>query len=311
MGDRIRHGVSLDDADLLDLFTGFDVAGCFDTCGGAHDTVTGPPDRSSTLERAIQSEVIPRLMLAHRESPDTQWSSATGATKADGPARAEPTAKDVTELTRLVLTHDTAICIAFVDGLLEEGVSLEAVFLELVSPAAKLLGEMWKADLCSFTDVTLGLAKLQQVVRTHAGAFEAECVDTSGEARRALLLAMPGEQHTLGIFLVEMFLRRAGWDVCGGPALSSDELNALIRREWFSVIGLSISADNLLGTLSGAIRTIRRESCNRNVGIMVGGRVFVDHPDWVAVVGADAIALEARQAVSAAENIVVAAEGRC
>jgi methanogenic corrinoid protein MtbC1 len=256
----------------------------------------------ANLEKAIASEVIPRLLLAHAEEP--------GLRPAPAPER-KPGAEAVAELTRIVLLHDSSIGEAYIEAMKAQGVTLESIYIDLITPAAKLLGEMWKADLCSFADVTIGLARLQQIARHHAPAFEAEGVVSSGDTRRAMLVAMPGEQHTLGIFLVESFLRRAGWDVVGGPAMSSKELMGAVRRDWFALVGLSISADSLVQQLEGVIRMIRRESRNQGVGILVGGRVFVDHPDWVARVGADAMARDAREAVRVAEIMVGAVEGRC
>lgn len=40
------------------------------------------------------------------------------------------------------------------------------------------------------------------------------------------------------------------------------------------------------------------------ITVMVGGRVFVEHPESVAAVGADATAANARQAVLQAEDLL-------
>jgi methanogenic corrinoid protein MtbC1 len=105
------------------------------------------------LGRTIEAEVIPRLMMAHR-----------------GPASKEAltlqhvTPDDITELSRIVIDHETAVASSYVDALRNQGVPIEAIFVELLAPTARLLGEMWKADLCCFTDVTVGMSRLQQIV---------------------------------------------------------------------------------------------------------------------------------------------------
>ena len=306
MGRRVGPDTANRNEDYGDVYADCRPDDSFDTNGWGPSDFTGSPRWSKSLERTIASEVIPRLMLAH-------GAGSAGKAPELGITYSErgPDAGHVAEFTRIILAHDTPVALAFVDAMLDSGVSLEAIFLDLVSASARLLGEMWSEDICNFTDVTVGLARLQQVLRTHASAFEAGAVQRCDDSRRAVLLSMPGEQHTLGIFLVETFLRRAGWDVWSGPPLSSADLAALMRRDWFSLIGLSISADSRLGELAGVIRTVRRESLNREIGVMVGGRVFVDHPEWASVAGADAVALEAKQAVIAAENIVCNVERRC
>jgi MerR family transcriptional regulator, light-induced transcriptional regulator len=305
MAEDRRTQITDTDRCYNEVYTGFASGDAF---GSDHTRIqpngNGHPGWARGLEKTIAAEIIPRLMLAHRE-PSAKPESPRWDTDR------RPDAGDVTEFTRLVLNHDIEIARAYADSLCAQGVPVEVLYLDLIAPSAKLLGEMWKADLCDFMDVTLGLTRLQQIARMHLAAFEAECDEVPVDDRKALLVSVPGEHHTLGVFLVEAFLRRSGWNVRAGPPLSSEELIVTVRREWFSVIGLSISADNLIEQLASAIRSIRRQSCNQGIGIMVGGRVFVDHPEWISLVGADTTAVDARQAVAAAENMVGIVEGRC
>jgi hypothetical protein len=48
---------------------------------------------------------------------------------------------------------------------------------------------------------------------------------------------------------------------------------------------------------------MRRASRNPALGVLVGGRVFVERPELVALVGADATASDARQAALQAESL--------
>ena len=59
-----------------------------------------------------------------------------------------------------------------------------------------------------------------------------------------------------------------------------------------------------------AIRAIRRSSLNRNIGVLVGGPIFVAHPELVARVGADATAIDGGQAALQAENLLTLFPGR-
>jgi methanogenic corrinoid protein MtbC1 len=51
---------------------------------------------------------------------------------------------------------------------------------------------------------------LQQLLRELSAAFEAE---TLPRLRSAVLVTAPGDQHTFGVFILQEFFRRAGWDV--------------------------------------------------------------------------------------------------
>lgn len=134
--------------------------------------------------------------------------------------------EDVAECCRLVLEHDIAVSQQFISVLMSRGVPPEALYLELLAPTARLLGEMRKADMCDFTDVTVGLSRLQQLLHAISPQFENEVTDRFCD-RRILLMPVPCEQHTFGIMPIEEFFRREGWDCCSGmPKTQRD----IVRR---------------------------------------------------------------------------------
>jgi len=57
----------------------------------------------------------------------------------------------------------------------------------------------------------------------------------------------------------------------------------------------------MLEPLARTIHALRRASRNADIGVMVGGQVFNEHPEYVALVGADTTAADARQAALQAE----------
>jgi methanogenic corrinoid protein MtbC1 len=180
---------------------------------------------------------------------------------------------------------------------------MEALYLELLAPAARHLGELWTADLCGFAEVTVGLCRLHQVLRELSPAFQNEG-GRRAHGRRALLVPVPGDQHTFGLVMVAEFFRRAGWDVWSGPPASRGELVGIVRREWFAVVGFSASCDTRLEALASGIHAVRRASRNPAVGVLVGGPVFVEHPELATLIGADATAVDGRQATLQAESLL-------
>jgi methylmalonyl-CoA mutase cobalamin-binding subunit len=151
--------------------------------------------------------------------------------------------------------------------------------------------------------VTLGLWRLHQVLRELSPAFQSE-VERGDLGHRILLAPGPGEQHMFGLIMVADFFRRAGWNVWSGPVGTTAELAGMVRDEWFAVIGLSIGCGTRLDALSSCIRSVRRASRNQEIGVMVGGPMFIEHPELVALVGADATAIDGRQAVLQAQNLL-------
>ncbi|MDX2264176.1 MAG: cobalamin B12-binding domain-containing protein [Hyphomicrobiales bacterium] len=245
------------------------------------------------LNRTIEVEIIPRLMLAHG-----------GAVSPPRPAREYSfDAADVEELTEIVRRESASQTFAHVRERVRAGASVEAVLLTLLAPCARRLGEMWEADECTFADVTIALSRLQQVLRQLCPRENAEMAALNF-GKRALLACAPGDQHSFGMFMVEEFFRRAGWDVWCAPPASADELARIVHAEWFAVVGISAHSEVLLDKLKICIQTIRAASLNKSLVIMAGGSLFEDRPELVDLIGADAMARDGRHAVIEAERLI-------
>lgn len=254
------------------------------------------PGRLRELERMVDIDIVPRLVLARRHAI-VPAISATQQCIATSPGQIE-------ELAKVVLTRNEATAVAYVDSVRARGTSIERIYLDLITPVARHLGDLWLADACGFTDVAVGLWRLEHVVRSLSPIFQSDA--TRGlRQHQALLVPLPGEHHTFGLYLVAEFFRRAGWNVSSMPLQTVDELVAMVRSEWFTLVGLSLSCDSRLDELASDIAIIRRASRNRNIGVMVGGTIFIDHPEWVADVGADLMAADGRQAPAKALELVM------
>jgi methanogenic corrinoid protein MtbC1 len=248
--------------------------------------------KRARLVRTIESEIVPRLVLTRRVPRDTAHRQVAQS----------PDSSDVKELVRLLLAHDVSVASAYVETVRQRGASLEGVCLDLLAPAARYFGNLWEQDECDFMQVTVGLCRLHQLLRELGPEFGS--AETGGAGSRRILLApCPGDQHTFGISLVAQFLRRADWDVWHEfPSTDTDILN-VIRRHWFAVVGLSVGSEARIDQLSATIASIRRESRNRAVGVLVGGPILVDRPELAQLIGADATAVDGPQAVLRAEHI--------
>jgi len=180
---------------------------------------------------------------------------------------------------------------------------LESVIMDVLAPTASYLGELWNADRSSFTEVTVGLSRLRQMLRDLCPEFENE-LHGWRHGCRALILATPGKQHTFGLFVVEAFFRREGWDVSGGQIDSGDEIAHLVDRQRFAIAGFSLSSERFVDRLASLIRVVRWHSCNPEIGILVGGPLFLEQPEMAERVGADAFAAGGRMAVMRARTLL-------
>lgn len=240
-------------------------------------------DDRSDLLATLESEIIPRLMLAHRAAPFSPTLCAD--------SRLPPTPDEVFEFARIAACHDLQGALSFIERLCRQGLALEVALLELVAPAARLLGEQWQTDLRSFTEVCAGLGTLQQVVHILGPSF-APALPHRG---LVLLVAAPGEQHTLGLYLVGEFLRRAGWGVQVSPSMSEPELLQLVATERVKLLGISVSNQQLLKPLARLLAAVRKASCNPALTVMLGGSLEL--AEYAANNGVALCAADAREAV--------------
>ena len=244
------------------------------------------------LARAVQDTVIPELVA----SP---WIRAVAP-----PTR--PMALDADSrpvLLALCLGDAGEAVHTYVTALHDRGVPAAVLYEDLLKEVARDLGVKWEQDECSFADVTIGVLRLQNAQRALAPGFVGEAVPRLG-APRALLLAVPGEQHTFGLQIVLDFFLRAGWEARLGHAATPAEAVALVKRERFDLVGLSYACDDHLPTAQALIASMRQSAAHRGMQVMVGGPSFVADPALAASVGADATATDGQQAVVRANELL-------
>ena len=215
----------------------------------------------------------------------------------------------VAELVSFVLAREEARSTAFVEALHQAGYPAETLYLDLLAPTARQLGQMWTDDDCDFTDVTVGLFLLQATLRD-LGATHRDSVALNPSAPRILLVPLPREQHTFGLSMVYDFFRRAGWNAWSGTIESESELAGMVRGSWFDIVGFSLPCDEQLDDARAVIRMVRDASLNPHVAIMVGGPGFAANPALAATIGADGTAVDGRQAVRAADALLSLSAGR-
>ncbi len=246
-------------------------------------------DRQRRLASVIAQEIIPRLMLIHREvlSPYPA-------------ARHAPPQHEIEELANLVLGPDIQAATNYILRLKQSGLPLDTLFVELLEPAARHLGKMWDDDRCDFLDVTLGVARLQKFLALFNDTHK---VTASGDMRRVITATAAGEQHRFGLAMVEKFLHAAGWHVRSEAGSTPESVAAAVQSEWFAVAGITLSCESRLDALADMIKTIREQSCNKSIGVMVGGSIFNKTPDLAKRVGADAAAVNAPAAVVLAQKL--------
>jgi methanogenic corrinoid protein MtbC1 len=244
-------------------------------------------ERRAKLAQIVSAQIVPRLMSLLEDGKIAVDSVAVRP-------------EEIIALAHIVLDPDLNTAVAFATRLKDRGLPAEALFVDLLEPAARHLGRMWDSDECDFIDVTLGVGRLQKLLSVFNGTH---AIPAIGEKRTVFMATTPDEQHSFGLAMVDKFLLAGGWRVSTLVGASDAALGKAVEENWFAVAGLTVSSDGNLENVAAAIRTIRARSANPAIGVMVGGALFIERPELVAQLGADATALNAPAAVIVAQRL--------
>jgi len=251
----------------------------------------------AVLARTIQNEIIPRLMMAHRTPSECAMPNLV--------IPYSVTASDVDNFVNLLLEGRQAEGLDWIEEARGKGVSIESIFLNLLAPAARKLGELWEEDERDFTEVTLGLAELHKILHVLPSMSELH-KQYVPNGLTILLMPSPGDQHTLGLAMVAEFFQRDGWAVDGGTFAAADNPALLVKAKHYDAVGFSLATGLGFNRLQDCISAIRKTASPNKLCIIVGGPFFVENQDKVSLVGADLFVQDANLAPNLVQKYIQA-----
>lgn len=253
-------------------------------------------EHEQSLQKVIRFQIIPRLLSSHLKV----CSRHVGNSYQSG---LKITGFEISEFINLCIADDEQLSRDYIKRLISYGISIDQIFLELIAPAARLLGEKWDKDLLDFIQVTHGLVRLHLI--THVIGFEYQDGPTqAGEVRRLLIASSPGSKHFLGPNIVANFFRKIGWQVILEVSITSQELIHAVENEWFDLIGISVSTHEQLSTLGQLVDDLKKGSRNPNTKVLLGGPIFMIEEHAATEFGADAICTDFKKTVEIAASIL-------
>jgi len=236
----------------------------------------------------VEGQIIPLLLQAHPAALAVEDGVMQGDDCLD--------AKSVREFARVILSRNPDALGACVERLRTRGVYADRLYADLLAPAANLLADLWHEDELSSSEVTIGLSRLHHLVHDmeSATAYNGE---SNPSARSCLFSPRAGEQQTFGFYIIEELFRWSGWRTWIETAATDADMVADVRCNWFDTFCLSVSRSTDLHDVAMTIDKVRRASRNRDLFVLVSGRPFIERPDLIATVGANAVASTGREAL--------------
>ena len=247
----------------------------------------------SLIADALANEIIPSILNSK---------VAMSSQKTHTPLQKNRDEKFLADFSKVLILADKDTAIRMTEEVLCDGTSVADLFLGLYTNSARLLGEMWVQDLCSFGDVTIGLTVLHDLVRQNTQRLRLEFEPTQYETLMCLS-PIPGQEHVFGTFMLEAFLLAKGYNVETSFAKNREMFLNTIATKKYNIIALSVAEDNQVKECKKLIKNIRNMSFNQDVKILAGGYPFIQNKKLYLEVGADATADNALQALEVIETI--------
>jgi methanogenic corrinoid protein MtbC1 len=210
---------------------------------------------------------------------------------------------EIIDFCQTLLDGPVEECFSFIERMQKSGHSLISLYMNLIPASTRRLQELWENDENSFTEVTFALGRAQNLIHQLSPIFvnQANFSDFKGNA---LLINVPGSQHTLGILMLGEFFKLAGWNTAVEIEISSDELKDRIRSQACDLVAISVSTEAQWDTMESLLKDIKRISKNKGVLTMVGGPLFDFKPELVNACSADVCALTAEEALKKVSDLL-------
>jgi MerR family transcriptional regulator, light-induced transcriptional regulator len=233
------------------------------------------PHRDDNAERQYPQEQVAKLRAIKRlmdtgMRPGKLMRRSLTELNTLAEARAAPRREAVApalerDLLGLLQSHNApALQHALANQLMREG--LQRFVLNTVAPLNRVVGEMWMRGELQVFEEHLFTEQLQVALRAAINAFPRHA-----GVPRVLLTTLPGEQHGLGLLMVEALLVPEGAQCISlGTQTPIDDIRNAALAHKVHVVALSFSAAFPLRQAGEGLATLRR-ALPQQVALWAGG----------------------------------------
>jgi methanogenic corrinoid protein MtbC1 len=161
----------------------------------------------------------------------------------------------------------------YITELLNLGMGIDLIVLELIPRIARKLGNQWASDSLSFAEVTIATGRLQKLIYSLDHLYQ-ETRTSPTTTHSILVTAAPGSHHTLGPLILSNYFTWAGWSVLSESAPSEHFIETTVASKSLTAIAVSIADYDQLDRLPKLIQSIRNKSLNPAIIVLTGGSLY-------------------------------------
>ena len=253
-------------------------------------------DMMQWLNKTIESEIIPRLLMGHKLEAANHVADAQTN-------NIEVKQAEIIDFCQTLLDGPIADCFTFIDRMQKSGHSLVSLYMNLIPASTRRLQQLWETDENSFTEVTLALGRAQNLIHQLSPAFMSQGKISEFQGN-ALLINAPGSQHTLGILIMSEFFKLNGWNTTVEIETTSADLKDRIHTQAYDLLAISISCEDQWSTMEALLNEVKKASKNKGILTMAGGPLFDFKPELIQECSADVCELTAEEAIKKVSDLI-------
>ncbi|MBE0412814.1 cobalamin B12-binding domain-containing protein [Yoonia sp.] len=193
----------------------------------------------------------------------------------------------VTRLLQATQSTDPSDCTCVMRDALASGVLREDMADFYIPELARQLGAQWCSDQIGFVGVTIGVSRLQAMLR-ELGPVWSHDHTAIADAPAIMLIVPENAHHTLGAMVLAGQLRRKGYAVTIMLGLSTADVAIKMKMVRFQAVFLSASPSEKLETLRRIVDVVKASS-RQPPPVVIGGSIFetIAEKSLKALTGAD------------------------
>ncbi|HEV7281119.1 MAG TPA: ATP-binding protein [Pirellulaceae bacterium] len=213
----------------------------------------------------------------------------------------EPLSKLARDYLDALQKSDRHRAIRLVLDAVDQGASIQSVFLNVFQPAQRELGRLWQSRQITVAQEHFCTAATQLAI----AQLYPRLLERPSKARRLLAAAPAGEFHEVGLRIVADLFEADGWDTMYlGANVPAESVLAAVESYRPQLLLLSVTMAYHLSPAERLIGLIRSSEAGCGLKIMIGGYPCnVDGELWRRI-GADGCACDGAEAIGVAERLL-------
>ncbi len=183
---------------------------------------------------------------------------------------------------------------------LDQRLPVESLYLDIFQPSAYEIGRLWQRNEFSVGQEHLATA----IIERQMGDLHPLFRPAQARPKTVVMGCVADERHRLGIRMVADFFELDGWTVHDlGADVPTATFAAMVRELHADLVGLSAQMVFHVPTIAELVSELDRIGLS-GLPVMVGGLPFVQQPELYQALGVRFSAVDARQAVTKANQAV-------